>query len=145
MRTRTVSALVLLAFIALGMSGCYHATIDTGLKASSDVVENEWASGWLWGLIPPNPISTKEKCRHGVAKVETEHSFVNSLVGMITFGIYTPMHIKATCASSGMSMIDGGTPELFVSENASQAEIQVVFARAADRAVAEGRAVYVKF
>jgi hypothetical protein len=34
-----------------------------------------------------------------VAKVETERSFLNGLVGAITWNIYTPMHVLVTCAS----------------------------------------------
>lgn len=30
--------------------------------------------------------------------VETQVSFLNQLVGALTFGIYTPMHITVTCA-----------------------------------------------
>jgi hypothetical protein len=37
----------------------------------------------------------------GVAKVETEHSFLNGLVAFFTIQIYTPMHITATCSASG--------------------------------------------
>jgi hypothetical protein len=31
--------------------------------------------------------------------VETQHSFVNQLVGFLTPGIYTPMEIKVTYAN----------------------------------------------
>jgi hypothetical protein len=34
-----------------------------------------------------------------LSKVETEHSFLNGLVGALTLGIYTPMHLTATCAA----------------------------------------------
>jgi hypothetical protein len=30
--------------------------------------------------------------------VETQQSFANQLVGILTLGIYTPMDIRATCA-----------------------------------------------
>lgn len=145
MITRTFSLLVLLAFMALGATGCYHATVETGLTPSSEVIEETFASSWIAGLVPPNTISAQAKCKHGVAKVETQHSFVNSLVGMITFGIYTPMNIKVTCATASTSMIEGRNPDLVVEEDAPAAEVQAVFAVAADRAVAENRPIYVKY
>jgi hypothetical protein len=40
-----------------------------------------------------------ERCQNGPAEVETQHSFVNQLVGFLTLGIYTPMEIKVTCAN----------------------------------------------
>jgi hypothetical protein len=145
MITRTVSPLVLLAFIALGATGCYHATVETGLTPSSEVIEESFASAWIYGLVPPSTISAQAKCKHGVAKVETHLSFVNQLVGIITLGIYTPMNIKVTCAAAGTSMIEGRNPDLVVEENATEAEVQAAFARAADRAVAENRPIYVKY
>jgi hypothetical protein len=40
----------------------------------------------------------KAQCTQGVAKVETERSFLNGLVGAI-YDIYTPIHTTVTCAS----------------------------------------------
>jgi len=145
MITRTISTLFLFVFLAVGATGCYHATVETGLKASTEVIEETFASSWIYGLVPPNTISTQAKCRHGVAKVETQHSFVNQLVSFITLGIYSPMNIKVTCAASGSAMIDGNTPDLVLAENATEAEVQTLFARAADRAVAENKPIYVRY
>jgi hypothetical protein len=94
MRMRKLAALGAVVLLA----GCYHAVVDTGLTPSPTTIEKPWASGWVYGLVPPSPISTMERCPNGVAKVETQLSFVNSLVGALTLGIYTPMSIKVTCA-----------------------------------------------
>ena len=40
----------------------------------------------------------------GVARVVTEHSFLNGLVAAITGGIYTPVHMTVACASEGASL-----------------------------------------
>lgn len=53
------------------------------------------------GLIPPPVVQTASACPNGVAKVETQHSFLNSLVAIVTFSIITPMQITVTCAGSG--------------------------------------------
>jgi hypothetical protein len=79
-------------------SGCYHATIDTGLTPTAVTIEKAWAHGWILGLVPPNTVETMAKCPTGVAKVETQLSFANQLVSALTGGIYTPMEIKVTCA-----------------------------------------------
>jgi hypothetical protein len=83
-----------------GSTGCYHATIETGAPPSPVTVEKGFASGWIYGLVPPSTVSTAEKCPNGPAKVETKLSFVNQLVGFLTLGIYTPMAIKVTCAAA---------------------------------------------
>jgi hypothetical protein len=86
-----------LALLALS-TACYHAVVDTGRPMSSKVVMKPWANSFIGGLIPPAPVATKSACPNGVAKVETQMSFLNLIVGGITGGIYTPMTIKVTCA-----------------------------------------------
>lgn len=88
----TIAALLLLS------AGCYHASIESGMKPGNAKIEEEWASGWAWGLVGPQPIEAQSKCTGGVSKVETEHSFLNGLVQFVTLGIYTPMHLTVTCA-----------------------------------------------
>ena len=88
----TIAALLLLS------AGCYHASIESGMKPGNNKIEEEWASGWAWGLVGPQPIEAQSKCTSGLSKVETEHSFLNGLVGVVTLGIYTPMHLTVTCA-----------------------------------------------
>jgi hypothetical protein len=90
----------------IALTACYHATVETGATPSPVVVDKEFASSWIYGLVPPSIVSTAEKCPHGVAKVETQHTFVNQLVGVITLGIYTPMQIKVTCAAAGSASDD---------------------------------------
>jgi hypothetical protein len=116
----------------------------TGLPAGSGVVEEKWAAGWLWGLVPPKPVSTAAECRSGVAKVETKHSFLNMVVQGLTFGIFVPMSIKATCASGGRSAIPG-EPEIKVGHNPTQSQVIDAFRRAADLSVETGGPVYVRF
>lgn len=89
---------------ALGLvllsGACYHATVETGLKPSETRIVNKWAMGFAWGLVPPPTVETAAKCPNGVAKVETQHSFLNSLVAGLTSGILAPMTIEVTCAAS---------------------------------------------
>ena len=94
MRTSLVVAL-----LAVSLSGCYRAIVTTGLTPSSTVVTEEWAHSFLYGLVPPEQTDGRAVCPSGVATVETEHSFLNSVAAALTWGIYTPMTIRVTCAS----------------------------------------------
>ena len=85
------------------------------------------------------------KCTHGVAKVETQQSFVNGLVGIITFGIYTPMEIKVTCAAGSSSMIPSEMHDIVVDTNASDEQVLDAFSRAANLTVMTGQPVFVKY
>ena len=57
--------------------------------------------------MPPSTIETAQKCPNGVAKVETQQSFGNQLVGFLTLGIYTPMDIRGNLRGQA-----GGRPRL---------------------------------
>lgn len=83
----------------LPLSGCFHAVVETGRPVSTNVIQIDWANGYLWGLIPPDKVETAARCPSGVALVETQHSFLNMLAGALTFGIYAPMTITVTCAA----------------------------------------------
>ena len=135
--------LAILATPAVLLAGCYHATIVTGQPASSEVISQPWAQSWIAGLIPPNTVETASKCRNGVAKVETQHSFLNWLVGGITFGIFTPMQIDVTCASSSkVSAIPAGARTLAVRDDMNAQELARVIETAATISRSTHEAVY---
>ncbi|HEX9564622.1 MAG TPA: Bor family protein [Gemmatimonadaceae bacterium] len=93
----------MISAIAVSISGCYHATVETGRPASADKISQPWAMSFVYGLIPPATVQTASRCPNGVAKVETQQSFLNGLVSALTFGIITPMQIDVTCASGAGS------------------------------------------
>ena len=88
-------AVLLLAF---GLSGCYHASVVFDNEPSTRV-ETVWAHSFVYGLVPPEEVDAEEVCgSRGAHSIETQISFVNGLVGALTFSIYTPMTITVTCA-----------------------------------------------
>ena len=97
MRIRRAAAVM----AAFALTGCYHAVINTGRPESTDVISIKWANGFVYGLVPPPVVETAARCTNGVAKVETQHSFLNILAHIVTFGLYTPMQIDVTCAARG--------------------------------------------
>lgn len=130
-----------LCVAALLCAACYHATITTGKPESQTVVEKQWASSFVFGLVPPDVMDVSKDCPDGVAKVETQHSFLNALVAAITFNIYTPMDLKVTCTGSG----GHASADYTVPENGTAAERQAVINEAANAAVSSGKPVTVKF
>lgn len=124
-------------------AGCYHATIETGLEPGTQTVHKTFAASWIAGLVPPSTVSAASQCTSGVARVETQLSFVNQLVGLLTLGIYTPMEIKVTCAASRSGSRSTQPPDLAVREDAGPGVYQSVFATAAEQAMTSGKAVLV--
>jgi hypothetical protein len=110
--SRTTALAVLLSSV-----GCFHASVETGMKPGSDTIEKDWAASFVFGLVPPETVESQSKCPVGVSKVETRHSFLNALVSFFTLQIYTPMEITVTCAAAG-------TPSSQSGPGATGAELQ---------------------
>jgi hypothetical protein len=143
-------ALVAIMLIGALTLGCYHATIITGANPGSTVIDKPWANSFIYGLVPPAIVDAAAQCPGGVAKVETEHSFLNYVVGILTFGIYTPIHIKVTCAGQGVSTsgeIEYLVPEadLVIEEGATPEEAAETFQAAVELALESKEPVFVKF
>jgi len=134
-----------LAMGGLSLTACWHATIEAGLATSNQVVEKSFAASWIIGLVPPSTLETQAKCPNGVSKVETQLSFVNQLVALLTLDIYTPMNIKVTCAQGGRSAIPSGAVRIDVGRTATPTEVRAAFDQAAMQASRSGAPVYVEF
>ena len=138
-------ALLGVTMLLLASVGCYHAIIETGAAAGTQMISQPWASGWIYGLVPPKLISAASHCKSGVARVETQRSFLNSLVGGLTFGIYTPMDIRVTCAASHAEVPDAGPRRFAMQAGSAQSDYETVFSAAATAAVTSGTPAYVVF
>ena len=135
---------VTMALVMVALSGCYHATIETGLPPSNEVVEEPWAASWIAGLVPPAAMETAAQCPDGVARVETKHSFLNGLVAVLTGGIFTPMHITVTCADAGR-MDRSDAAEIQLDPGATAEQRQQALNEAAQLSAEIGAAVFVSF
>ena len=135
--------LFVLIFCVIAIAGCYTATIETGLPSSHIKIKKNWAAGWVYGLVPPKTVETAAQCPHGVATVRTQISFLNRLVGSLTFGIYTPMTIQVTCARASETSLIDSKDAFAVSKGASSEEFQNVFMMAAEKAARSESEVFV--
>ena len=84
---------------AIALTGCYRVTVVTGAQPSATVIDKPFQHSFVYGLVPPAEINTREQCPNGLSKVVTEQSFINGLVGALTWSIYTPIHVNITCAN----------------------------------------------
>jgi hypothetical protein len=141
--SRLTTTVAILSILAL--AGCYRATVETGRAPSGQTIQQDWAHGFIFGLVPPSTVSTAAECPNGVALVRTELSFLNQLATALTFGLYTPMTIRVECAApaAAMGRTDAGTISL--AEGATRAELAQALGRAARQSSESGQPVYVQF
>ena len=130
------------ALIAVMGSGCYRATIDTGLIPSGQTIEQPWAHSFIAGLVPPATVETASRCPNGVARVETQLSFLNMVANVVTFGLYSPMTITVRCAAP---RDDDNYQELRVAGGSSSTTAVSVFNEAVQQAVRSGEPIVVRF
>ncbi|WP_378080379.1 Bor family protein [Aeromonas bestiarum] len=92
--------MVLTAVVALMMTGCAQQgfTVHQGTTASptKEVTHHFFISG----LGQSKTIDAAAVCNGAdkVVRVEAQHTFVNGLLGFVTFGIYTPREARVYCA-----------------------------------------------
>lgn len=111
-------------------------------QPSGQVVEESWAHGFVYGLVPPSTVEVAQQCPNGVARVETQLSFLNQLASFLTFGIYTPMEISVQCAAGAVAQTDA---EMRVAPGATAEEARSALAQAALQSAELEQAVVVRF
>lgn len=134
------------ALLILSLTGCYHATVDTGLRPSGEVIEKNWAHGFLYGLVPPSEVDVAAGCTNGVAQVDTQLSFLNQLASILSAGIYTPMEITVLCAvgPDRTSAVETSRT-ITLPEGANRSAVQAAVERAAELSLREGQSAFVRF
>lgn len=80
-----------LVVAVLSLTSCYTYTFDVGSGANTGVQATQKNHYLIGGLVPLSEVD-HEKLSKGASDytVKIEHSFVDGLLNVITFGIYTP-------------------------------------------------------
>ena len=89
--------------LAVALAGCWRVTIKDGTVSVGETpieYDNKWHSGLIIGLAElSGPYDLSKVCPRGWAEIHTETSFVNGLVELLTFNIYTPQSVTIRCAA----------------------------------------------
>lgn len=139
-RHRWLPALLLV----LSTTACYRQVVDTGRAPGTTVVDRAFVPTFLFGLVAAQPIDVRQQCPSGVAIIQTEQSFLNGLASAVTFGIFTPQHVRVTCAASSASA-PRGAGEFRVSDTATAEERREVVSRAVEQAIATDAPTVLRF
>ena len=150
MPRRTVATLALALGAAFTSTACYHAIVETGRPTGTTVIQKPWVNTFIFGLVAAQPIDVTAQCPSGVARVETQETFVNGLVGVLTLGIYTPQSATITCAAGRTGALDprldpSGHTVINVADDAAAADRDAAFRSAAAESARTGQPVFVRF
>jgi hypothetical protein len=89
-----------LVLLVSATAGCYHTIIESGLPPGPVGYQGDWETGWIVGIVPAE-VDATAVCGGPWSRVETQQSFLNGLVSMLTLGIYAPHEVTIVCAAGG--------------------------------------------
>ncbi len=95
--------IIQLAMVTLLMTACSSVTVRTdGLKETHEppTFEKRY-SYWWWGLRGEYDINVRQVCKgHGIDQIQAVDTISDSLLQLITAGIYSPRTAKIWCKES---------------------------------------------
>lgn len=97
MRKKTIGKFAAVFCSVILLTSCYSYTTIVGEGAQGNQSTSKWNHYVVYGLAPVGVSDAKEMA--GGAEnytVHTSQTFVNGLVNMLTFGIYTPTTTTVT-------------------------------------------------
>jgi hypothetical protein len=91
----------LAAIMLVGPAGCVRTTIRSGLAPGH--VPTGWEGRWHHGFVLgfdelPGPVPVDALCPEGWSQVDTSIDPVQSVLAIMTLGIYTPTTVSVVCA-----------------------------------------------
>ena len=86
--------------LTLITTGCYSVTSrpEGGFKVATKPDFEQRQDFYLWGLVGENHVDTKAVCgKNGATQMQSQMTFVDGLLGLVTLGIYAPQSARVWC------------------------------------------------
>lgn len=96
-----------LAVVAV-LSGCSTVTIQPvpGVKVIETPSYQDTRHFFLWGLVGEEHVNVTNVCSdQGVAQMQSQATFVNAFLTIITFGIYAPHSVRVWCEDAELNEV----------------------------------------
>jgi len=94
-----IATALILGSLLTAAAACHQVKITTGLDPGATVYHEEWNMAYAYAIFPAQ-IDASQYCGGSWARVETRQSFLNWVVGALTFGIISPMETKVVCSAT---------------------------------------------
>lgn len=93
--------IILPAIAVLLMSGCATQSFSINGTTDNEPTYEDMQHFFVSGLVQEQDVNAAEICggAEKVVKVESHHSFINGVLGVLTYGIYTPRDARVYCKS----------------------------------------------
>ena len=86
---------------AVALTGCASVTITPNgeQKLTSEPTYESSEAFYFWGLTPDvKEVNVSDICPgNGVRQMQAQNTFMDGLLGAVTFGIYAPRSVKVWC------------------------------------------------
>ena len=95
----SVSRAVLIVATTITLSGCAAQTFNINGSAGRYPTDQSSQTFFIGGIGQEQSVDAARVCGgvENIIKVETQTTFMNGLLGFLTFGIYTPREAKVYC------------------------------------------------
>jgi hypothetical protein len=93
--------LVLAPLLCLTSSGCFGFTVRSE-NVQPTPYQSKTVHAYLWNLIEMEPVVVATNCgSNGISAVRANTNYLFMLVGIVTLGLWVPMHVEWRCAEGG--------------------------------------------
>ncbi len=86
-------------FSVMSITSAAHAQDSTSMSARVTAAK-QWAATFVYGVVPATVAQAAARCQDGLAKVRRGETPANTLVSIVTLGMFNPITILATCATA---------------------------------------------
>jgi len=112
--------------------------ITSGAQAQMSAAK-QWATTFVYGVVPETVAEAAARCQDGLAKVRRGQTPANTLVTIVTLGMFSPITILVTCATPHEK------PAIDVPADATLDERRNALADAVDESLKTHRWVVVRY
>jgi uncharacterized lipoprotein YajG len=91
--------ILIIAIAAVAISGCAVQTFHINFSSTVEPTKREMQTFFVGGIGQEQEINAAQICGGAdkVAKVDAHISFLDGLLGSLTFGIFTPLSARVYC------------------------------------------------
>ena len=112
---------------------------DSTSMSARVTAAKQWATTFVYGVVPATVAQAAAQCQDGLAKVRRGQTPANTLVSIVTIGMFNPITIIVTCA------LPSEKPAIDVPADATLDERRNALADAVDESLKTHRPVVVRY